>query len=134
MKRVYVTYEPECFKRFCHFSPFSDIESIPSPYEYYGPIREKEFYEGDNGIIKLKEKIISIVDPKPRIIHRYALEALKKPGTYFVQTKSNLLGPFFITPTPDDLPKGELVMIYECCSAFSETSTCCFRPIGLLQN
>ncbi|EGT47555.1 hypothetical protein CAEBREN_14478 [Caenorhabditis brenneri] len=137
-------FMPECSKRYCSLSPASvsdtsSVESwvestLASPAGSPEPVKEKQFYEGENGIIELKEKIIAIVDPKPRIINQYALAALKKPGTYFAQTKTELLGPFSITPSPSDLPKGELIMIYECCSKFSETSTSCFCPIGLFQN
>ncbi|CAI2356041.1 unnamed protein product [Caenorhabditis sp. 36 PRJEB53466] len=129
MKRVHQNEQPSCWKRYCSASP----ELVPP--ENRTPMNEtKQFYSGENGIIELKKNIISIVDPKPRTVNQYVLAALRKPGTYFVQTKSSLIGPFFTTPTPADCPKGELVMIYECCSRFSETSTSCFRPIGLLQN
>ncbi|KAF1748711.1 hypothetical protein GCK72_025178 [Caenorhabditis remanei] len=120
---MYEVDGPECSKRYCSLSPSSDTSSDTSSDSSSDsssagspvnePVKGKEFYEGKNGIIKLREKIISIVDPTPRTIHQYALAALRKPGTFFVQTKSELLGPFFITPSPKDIPKGELVMIYE---------------------
>uniref|UniRef100_A0A8R1HRW4 FERM domain-containing protein n=1 Tax=Caenorhabditis japonica TaxID=281687 RepID=A0A8R1HRW4_CAEJA len=53
---------------------------------------------------------------------------------FYTGTESDLLGPFTMTPIAKELPKGELMMIYECCGRFSETGTSCFRPIGLLQN
>ncbi|PIC19942.1 hypothetical protein B9Z55_025302 [Caenorhabditis nigoni] len=118
--------------------PIQSVESNESTEEDDSTKKSekpKKFYESDGKIIQLKDKVIAIVDPKPRIIHKYALAALKKKGIYFAQSETELIGPFFVTPTPNDLPKGELVMIYECCSSkLSETCTTCFRPLGLFQN